>query len=286
MLTNIYKQLIEDYLLDKNNKINSQKFKLLPSKFPDVYFKLFSRYNEYSLKSLYFSYHDNNEIPKCPICGKERLFVNFTQGFRPSCGSRKCSNNLESSVSKRKSTCLKRYGEEHYCKTKEFKEKYKTEIYPSIDQDTAKKKREETKFLKFGDSEFRNHEKRKRTCLERYGVKNFTDSPKFKDALRRRNHSQFYFKENDKLISLHTVEDIMNGKPKRFKCKECGVEFEPKQCWIGKNNVIRCVLCRAKYLDDFRGNVDLIVFEIKSIKNINYSSLINKLNVDYIAVSA
>ena len=70
-----------------------------------------------SIKLYYFI----NEIKK-PLncdCGKHRSYIGFKNGFRSTCGDKKCY------VKKRKETCLDKYGVEHPNQNKDVKEKFK-----------------------------------------------------------------------------------------------------------------------------------------------------------------
>lgn len=78
------------------------------------------------------------EIPKCPYCGKDRMFCDFNKGYFPTCGDKECSrksridNNKKTAqttdyserVEKMKNTYYERTGYYHNMQNPEFKEKF------------------------------------------------------------------------------------------------------------------------------------------------------------------
>lgn len=147
------KEFILNELLDINGGIASTR---ISSKFFDkfgmmeLYNKLQNMSNNF-VESVYIFMNDIKEYPKCENCGKDAIFYNFVQGFRPSCGDPKCFLYLEQRQTKRKETCLERYGVEHFTQQENYKEYFNREINSKIDYKTK-------------------NENKRNTCLERYGV--------------------------------------------------------------------------------------------------------------------
>lgn len=122
--------------------------------------------------------HGNFEIPprklyqqrgRCPKCHSELL-------------SKVLSENAKQRLSKAKQTCLQKYGVENPYQAEEVKAKIRQ---TSIDRhggigNGSKEiadKISKTKEKKYGNSKFTNREKCKRTCIEKYGIENFGQSP-------------------------------------------------------------------------------------------------------------
>lgn len=70
---------------------------------------------------LYYFINDIKEPLNCN-CGKHRSYIGFKNGFRPTCGDKKCYTK------KRKETCLDKYGVDNPKKSKEILEKEQENI--------------------------------------------------------------------------------------------------------------------------------------------------------------
>lgn len=160
----------------------------------------------------------------CLECGVETDFICLSQGYRKFC-CRECSsksplkyekskqtkmdrygnpnyNNME----KNKKTCLERYGVTHIGLSDEIKTKVKktwdskgereimefrkkhSDIWkhktPNEKQEIVNKVRK-TKHKRYGDPNYNNTEKNKKTCLEKYGVDNVFKSEEIKDKIKQ-----------------------------------------------------------------------------------------------------
>ena len=131
----------DDYILnkflDKNGNPNRRKLRLsFLSK--DEYEYLIKRFTVFDILSevVYRIKYKIEELPKCPVCGKEIHYKKESRPFSKYC-SNKCKNICHEHNEKIKQTCLERYGESSALKVKKFRQKAK------------------------------------QTCLERYGVDNY-----------------------------------------------------------------------------------------------------------------
>ena len=106
--------------------------------------------NDYKAK-VYCYYNNINEQPKCELCGKSTKFQSTGYGYARFC-STKCSRNSETSQERYKQTNIERYGED-YAKV-------------------TNSKGTQTKIKKYGSASYNNLEKRKQTCLDKFGVDN------------------------------------------------------------------------------------------------------------------
>lgn len=101
-------------------------------------------------EKLYYLINDLKELLLCE-CGQHRSFIGFKNGYRPTCGDKKCV------LKKRKETCLKKYGVDNPKKSKSVIEKEKENIRTKWGLE----------HYMFSDSV---RERFKSKMLERYGV--------------------------------------------------------------------------------------------------------------------
>lgn len=105
-----------------------------------------------SVKETLIRIRDSVDVrPVCKICGKQLKFNIVTGKFQKTYCSVSCSN-----------------------KDDEKKEKIKG-----------------TKFIKYGDAFYNNQEKRKATCIEKYGVENYTELEECKEKMRQTNLKRY-----------------------------------------------------------------------------------------------
>lgn len=143
-------------------------------------------------KEYYDTFIDSN-IHKCPFCDSECKFVSLTIGYRTTCMSAECLHKMKSkrasnpsneTKTKRRSTCLKRYGSETYNNSSKrietCKEKYGVDY-----NETFETKRQQTKLQKYGDAHFSNRTKAENTCLIKYGTKYSAQSEQVKAKIRK-----------------------------------------------------------------------------------------------------
>jgi DNA-directed RNA polymerase subunit RPC12/RpoP len=62
----------------------------------------------------------DTEIPKCPICGKNRVFNKLSVGYNPSCGNKSCYTTIKNNTAKRTNNI--KYGCDYPMQTKEFQD--------------------------------------------------------------------------------------------------------------------------------------------------------------------
>lgn len=158
-------------------------------------------------------------IPICenPVCNNKPPFLSFDKGYQRTCCSR-CAGALTSTLDKRKKTvkgkygvefvaqlekstekakatklkkygdahynnmeknkqtCLERYGVDNIFKNLELRKNYEQKRVDSIRANST----EENNWI-FRDTFDPNIEKRKQTCLEKYGVEHYVQSDEFKE---------------------------------------------------------------------------------------------------------
>ncbi len=189
-------------------------------RFPELYQELLkyggcSKFTE----RLYRYYHNIENNPTCPMCGKKPKFWNFIDGYSTYC-SYKCMYKSQDRQDAYKRTCMKKYGVENVSQCETIKEKRKETTRkhfgvdyslssPSVREkgkktmmekygvenasqcETIKEKRKETTRKHFGvDYSLSSpsvREKGKKTMMEKYGVEYNMQSPLFVDKMKQNN---------------------------------------------------------------------------------------------------
>ena len=168
------------------------------------------------IQKLYHYFHNDLELNlgHCIVCGKSCKFISFIQGYNLHC-SPKCTNldknvrlKMEQTLynnygvtnpskskeiqQKKKETCLMLYGKENYTQTDEFKNWYKKMCQLKYNCDNAfqseeiKEKIKQTCQNKFGCDLYVLSEAYRLTCLNKYGVENFSQSHKHAQKRKKR----------------------------------------------------------------------------------------------------
>ena len=136
---------------------NSQNVK---SKWPEFYEYLMNCGYPDNLKMserLYWYFHNLNDYPKCPICGKPTSYINFKKGYHKYCCV-SCSRKDAVAEERRKQTNISKYGCENPCQSKLVRDKIEKTMMKRYGVKRALQKEE---FLK----------KSQDTCENHYGVR-------------------------------------------------------------------------------------------------------------------
>lgn len=186
-------RFLEENKAFKEGKLSSGIATLLKNKYPQVIedMKKETGINDNNISRLIWHLINGNEIPCCPVCGKELEFKNYGEGYKKAC-SKECSDYLrgagtrgkklsEETKAKIKETNLKKFGVDNPFKSKEIREKIKQTNLEKYGVETAsqneniKKKTAQTNLAKYGTiAPLQNSEikaKMEKTNLERYGSK-------------------------------------------------------------------------------------------------------------------
>ena len=215
----------------------------------------------------------------CIICGKQ--LTKSQQYHRQQCCSTSCSAKNENKYNKMKKTCKKKYGVEHFSKSKKFSEKIRN-TWNNKSKEEIKafnESCEKTHFERYGckrplqKKQFK--QKVKQTNLEKYGVENPFQVDSIKDKIKETNvkkygvdnprkSSQILNKSKEsykKRFIKILIEKMKNyaipmfdeneydniRKKYKWKCVKCGSVFEQN---IHKNqingkiqHIPRCLNC-------------------------------------------
>jgi len=182
----IDKEYIHKHLLTKTGGLNSNKTK-------DIHL---------SNEELYFIYHELTEIPKCPVCKKERKFNNFKKGYFKTCTEKYCINNDPNRNRKIQENMPNDIGKK---RKRGLLNRSKEEI------EKATKKSKNTKLEKHGDENYVNREKAEKTIEENYGVQDFLNS----HAGREKSKATKLERYGD--VNYNNIEKINNTREVRKK---------------------------------------------------------------------
>lgn len=197
----------------KENKLSSGITTLLRNKYPNIIqnMKEITEIDTDNVSKLIWHLINGNDIPKCPICGKELEFKNYGEGYKKAC-SKKCSDILRGSGSrgkklseetkeKIKKTNIKRYGVDNPFKSKEIKERIKQTNLNKYGFEYAaqskeiKKKIVQTNFERYGTTApLQNKEikaKMEKTNLERYGSKSSIGNIEIREKAKKTNLKRY-----------------------------------------------------------------------------------------------
>ena len=203
-----------------NKKLESAKFLMHHIKEHNI------DYQDYLKTYVYkpFKYYNITINPGiCPICGNSiKLKYHKLQKF---C-CKKCadiflqSNNSykQSNILKAAETSLKRYGVKNVMDSESFRQKIK-----------------DTKFEKYGDSNFNNRLQAKETCLKKYGVENQNQSDFIKEAKKQTFISKYGVDNAVKISGV--LEKIANTKLEKYGDSKYNNRDLAKETFISKYGV-------------------------------------------------
>lgn len=142
-----------------------------------------------SIKESLHRIKNNIEIrPICPICGKPVKFTGLSNMLYRTYCSDKCAALDPVSKENRKQTCIRKYGVEYSGQAKEKKEKTIKTWLNKYGVDNPRKakciKKKITQYFKDKNKVNKIIEKRKQTCLEKYGVEYSSQSDLVKNKIK------------------------------------------------------------------------------------------------------
>ena len=190
--------------------------------YPEFYNMLIEIYKDFDIsfkEKLYWYFHNIQNYPTCPICGKRVKFESYGIGYKRYC-SGQCGSRDPQTKQKFKQTCLKRYGVDNPSHSPEILQKirdvnmerygvpYHSQLESAKEQTkqtcneryggnapmSSKKvqqKGKDTLRQKYGDENYNNREKCKQTCQEKYGVDNVQKSKKVREKVKQTNLEKY-----------------------------------------------------------------------------------------------
>lgn len=260
--------------------INSVRFR-----FPEFYEFINGKYNDKDItfnEKMYWYFHNIEDYPVCPQCGKRVTFICFHTGYHKYC-STKCSVSSDEIQAKIRKTNLERYGDEASSRSQNNKEKYRQTCLRKYGVDNAMKAEEIRRKVKqtcverygadciFNSEEFIN--KSKKTCLERYGTEHFTSlgSEAMIEKIRT-TKEQTFLKKNPMVISIDG--DILLCRCDNEKCTLCKERcFKiPKSLYRSRMEYGGIMCTKAnKYNSMNNSQLELFIRDILDRHNIEYN---------------
>ena len=167
--------------------------------------------NDSNISRLIWHLVNGNEIPKCPICGKELEFKNYGEGYKKAC-SKKCSDILrgsgnrgkvlsEETKQKMKETNISKYGVDNPFKSKEIQEKIKRTnlekygVEHAAQNESIKKKTAQTNLSRYGViAPLQNKhikDKMEKTNLGRYGSRSSMGNAEIREKAKKTNLERY-----------------------------------------------------------------------------------------------
>ena len=216
--------------LDKNGNPNRRRLRLsfLSKDEHEYLIKRFTVFDTLS-EAVYRIKYKIEELPKCPVCGKEIHYKKESRPFSKYC-SQKCMNICAEHNEKIKQTCLERYGKSSVLKVKKFIQKAK-----------------QTRLERYCDENYNNREKFKNTCLERYGeetpLKNKQCIEQSKITLIRKYGVDNYGKTKEHILATHSNEVNEKRNETKRKNHTFNTSFPEKNSY----ELIKCKFPSTKY---------------------------------------
>lgn len=178
----------------------------------------------------------------CPTC-KLQFVIEYRLRNRRTYCSKKCSGNnpevIKKIVESQAKTFTEKYGM-HPMKTNATKEKLKESVMKKHGVEWISKKDgwydtiKENNLIKYGIEHYNNVDKRKQTCIEKYGVDNPTKSPEILNSIIKTKHNfhydylkQLYLTNNITLLfNKEDYDGYHFTKKYKFQCIKCNYIFE------------------------------------------------------------
>ncbi len=174
-------------------------------RFPELYQEL-QKYDNCSkfTERLYRYYHNIQNNPICPICGKKVRFWNFIDGYSTYC-SYKCMYKSQDRQDAYKRTCMERYGVENASQCERLKEKRKetTRKHYGVDYSLASPV---------------VREKGRKTCLEKYGTEYVSQVEEIKQKVKETTRKHYG-------VDYSLASSIVREKGRKTMLKKYGVEY-------------------------------------------------------------
>lgn len=200
----------------ENSPISKMKFKMKNFLNSEEILKIENYSNKFQpitdKEKMYYFIHQVQEIPKCSICKINNVPITY-DGFKEVC-SNKCSlirNGINKRVEKEARIC-------HECNNEYFVKPYRPEKFCSASCATKYNQRNMSP-----ESYKQKHEKREKTCLERYGSTSTIQSQHAKDLMKERYGTEIPLQNSELLqkmkatnLEKYGVESALN-KPGSFE---------------------------------------------------------------------
>ena len=197
--------------------------------------------------------NSNHKIKvKCDFCGNEKEISLYNYNLNTKNNTLKYACSRKCAEEKNKNTILTKYNIDNVSKLEEVKKKKVKTCLSNFNVEFPQQseiifnKSKETKKEKYGDEFYQNIEKRKNTCLKKYGVEHHSMNNDIK--IKTKNKQFLYLKKQilEKYKDINIIDYDINNKY-ILRC-DCGLEHKfnitYKQMWhrLNNNNIL-CTIC-------------------------------------------
>jgi hypothetical protein len=168
-------------------------------------------------KNYYDKWLKNSDDGKCKVCGNETEFETLIHGYKFCC-SHKCVNIYRSE--RIIEGVKKKYGVENNFQREECKEKSKRTMKEKYNVEYAsqsniiQQRMKQSRFEKYNDENYNNSDKRKKTCLERYGVISILAH---KETMKKAIEKKYGVENVMHNKNIFTKQQISGFKAKKFR---------------------------------------------------------------------
>ena len=237
----MYKHLYMDFSFFRID--NKSGYKTKESWFKKNYPEEYSQIIEYASKidltfsfkeKIWFFFNKLKERPKCQTCGKDIDFrERFDKPYGDFCSLDCINTNKDEMINRVKKTFNKKYGIDYYPQHESFAQKVKdTKFLHYGDENfTNPEKGIQTRIKKYGDNN--NYKKYIQTCLDKYGVRNYALSNKYRKTV------------NDKYANTYPDLDFkeINKFDVKLHCENCNQEFVINKQLLYERSKVNHVIC-------------------------------------------
>ena len=239
---------------------------------------------------MYHLREEMSEIPKCPVCEKDRAWYRYSNGYFETCGDKHCKQTVKAEkfketvssdefadkkkewFGKQKQTMLERYGVDHNWKgdLRKTGEETMLERYGvkhALQGEEAQEKRRRTTEERHGTLDM--FSLGRETVKEKYGVENAMQNEEVKKRNRMNMKKALNDITRDKL-KKHCIQMIGDSvDPYHLHCEGCDTCFKSSNATVNTNlrrGESPCPRCNPPSLTSSRMEKEMLSY-IKSIYN-------------------
>lgn len=221
--------------------------------FVDFFEMLQQKWPNKSFSEQCYLYYNHTNPGKCINCGSPTSFRGINKGYSLYC-SQKCTAKSKEVQQKRKSTCLKKYGDEKFNNREKAEKSYNTKYGVSnpFSSDYIKDKIKNTIINKYG-VEYASQSKdvqyiREQNTLKKYGVKHHLSLPSVIEKSRNTKLERYgdpNFNNSDK-IKQSQQQQTLSNYPELL-------EIDNDGNWVCKCPHLDCNKCEEKiFITDYQ----------------------------------
>lgn len=225
-------------------------------------------------------------------CGDKKKFYRYSDGHHSTCGKKECidlnrrdnyaktvkdrygvnhASQLKTTIRAREETMIKKYGVKHNWsgdlrKTSEDSMLSKYGVKHALQNESLKKKRNETTIKNHGTLNMLGLSKTISTNMKLYGFDNASKNSEIIDKIKTSNLKKSTEIASNKLSKFNIVISSYNSKQQKYSlvCNTCGKEFESPGCSVNvklRRNLNPCIFCNPTIKQDGTSNLEKEIFD-------------------------